>query len=135
MHARPPSCWGPPNGFVLQSSKVEHGPHVPLMHACPFWHPNGPPCPQPTPPLGVHIPVEHDSLGAQSVSVVHVHCMPMCVGPQTALGPHCTFEEQVWHALPTQTWPGLHCQLAMQVAQPPWHSVQMSIGVQPPVSQ
>jgi hypothetical protein len=43
-------------------------------------------------PAGWHRPLEHVSLGAQSVLTEQVHCIPMCVAAQIALGPHCAFE-------------------------------------------
>ena len=80
MQARPLSCPGRPNGWVLQSSNVEQAPHEPLMHAWPDGHAEpGAGDAQPEKPLDEQTPDAHVSPEEQSVSWEHVHCMPECV--------------------------------------------------------
>jgi hypothetical protein len=47
---------------------------------------------------GWQTPPEHVWLAAQSVLLEQVHCIPLCVAVQMALGPHCAFEVHVVQA-------------------------------------
>lgn len=133
MQARPGGGWGVPKGCVLQSWKVVQGPQVPLMQACPFWHSlPGPPTLHPVRPEKEQTPDWHDSPDVQSVSWVHVHCIPECVAAQVAVGPHWLFEVHAWQVWPMQTSPALHWLLVVQVEQPLMHSAQTSTGLHIP---
>jgi len=52
--------------------------------------------------------------------------MPVCVAVQLPLDPHCEPDVHATQVWLTHTWPALHCQFEVQVAQPPVHSTQVS---------
>jgi hypothetical protein len=131
-HANPeggPNC---PYAGALQSAKVAHGLQVPWMHARPFLHPKGlsavgpqPPSTKPRVP-SAQTPDEQTSSEGQSVSAVHVHCIPTCVPVQIEAGPHCAFDEHAVQAWFTQTWPALHWLFDVHVEQPLVHGMHVS---------
>jgi len=107
---------------------VEQAPQVLLTHASPIGQlPKG--GLQPCALLGWQMPELHVSGDWQSPFTVHVHCVPVCVDPHTAVGPHWLLDVQVTHWLPTQTWPGMHWLFVVQLGQPPVHCWQTMYGL------
>lgn len=96
MQAYPVGAKGPVE--TLQSARVEHAPHTPLMHARPPLHPWNPISQPPSIWLndsGLHTPDEQTSPEAQSPSTEQVHWSDVCVAAQVADGPHWLSAVQV----------------------------------------